>query len=724
MALLGAYLGNGNAQQPVAAMVTDYKEWLGRDVNMLAVHTGTNGWSDWSSSIPWQMWNYREVISDHTMHWSIPLIPAWDATMGEASTGSYNSKYIEAAKVLAGSPGTGPIYVRTGWEFNATWSPVTSSAIGQPDNYIGAFRNFVDSFRSVSDRFVFEWTPNIGNHGMNPADAYPGDKYVDVIGMDFYWNAKASWSITDPVKAFNYFVNQEYGLQWLENFAAEHGKPTAYSEWAVNSPNGAAYMELVQQWFSSHNVLYTNYWESNAAFPGMLREGQYGETGTAFQKLFGGASLPAPDAEPPPPPLPDVPEKPLESGSVQGWMSFKGNTGTVYGNEKNNVLIGSGNVIMEGGQGDDRYTVNSGQEKITEYYGQGIDTVTSYAKTYTLSGNVENLVLNGQYDQHGTGNELRNIITGNSYRNIINGGRGDDWLTGGTASDLFITGAGAGHDVITDFHADDVLKIEGFSFMLFSEMKNFLYQNGSNVSLLLDGQTVVTFLNRNVADFLEQNFMFDVNKGTDGDDRYLVTDKLEQIIEAENGGIDTVSSWANSYTLAANVENLVLLSGNWVKQTGRGNELDNIVRGGDGENILYGGKGDDTLSGGGGKDILYGEDGNDFLVGGTGYDIMAGGTGADIFRLELNAGNEAPDRIKDFRLSDQDMLDLSKILEGPDLLPGLLDNFVRITAQGFNKTVEVDVTGIGLFWQQAAVLENAKDVNSVSDLTNNGSLLL
>ena len=32
---------------------------------------------------------------------------------------------------------------------------------------------------------------------MNPADAYPGDEYVDVIGMDFYYNIK--WNPTDPV---------------------------------------------------------------------------------------------------------------------------------------------------------------------------------------------------------------------------------------------------------------------------------------------------------------------------------------------------------------------------------------------------------------------------------------------------------------------------------------------------------------------------------------------
>ena len=83
-------------------------------------------------------------------------------------------------------PTSETIYVRTGEEFNGTWMPW--AAAGRAEEFVGAYRRFVDAFRSVSRQFRFEWNVNAGGTQMNPADAYPGDGYVDVIGMDFYYN--------------------------------------------------------------------------------------------------------------------------------------------------------------------------------------------------------------------------------------------------------------------------------------------------------------------------------------------------------------------------------------------------------------------------------------------------------------------------------------------------------------------------------------------------------
>ncbi len=309
MARSGIYVGNGDDANPVAHIVSNYEEWLGRPVDIIALHTGAGGWSDWSGSIGWQLWNHRDVINTHDIHWSIPLIPNWDSSMSSAAQGQYNNQYSDAARTIAnGTPGTDPIIIRTGWEFNATWSPQSSSAIGQPQNYIGAFRNFVDSFRSVSERFVFEWTPNIGDQGMDPSLAYPGNDYVDIIGMDFYWDSKQSWSIKDPVQAWDYFVHQPYGLQWLENFASERGKPTAYSEWGVNSDNAGYFIEQAANWFKTHNVLFQSYWEANFSFEGELHNGQYANAAITFLEAFGGPQI-------------ILPETPSEIQAAAGWQT-------------------------------------------------------------------------------------------------------------------------------------------------------------------------------------------------------------------------------------------------------------------------------------------------------------------------------------------------------------------------------------------------------------------
>lgn len=269
----GVYVGNDVPD------LLAYEAWLGRRTDGVQLHTGRAGWWDWSSSISWLADRWKDV--DRENYWSIPLF-AEGADLAEASRGAYNQRYRDAAATLvAARPGTAKIFVRTGWEFNGNWQPW--AAKGKEAEYREAFRQFVASFRSVSDRFVFEWTPNQGDHGMNPEDAYPGDDVVDVIGMDFYYNHE--WDAADPVAAWQYKVNERYGLAWHQAFAQRHGKPTAYSEWGVSSDADAPYVALAAKWFAEHDVLYAIYWNSDAAYRGKLSGEQYPSVTGAYKAL-------------------------------------------------------------------------------------------------------------------------------------------------------------------------------------------------------------------------------------------------------------------------------------------------------------------------------------------------------------------------------------------------------------------------------------------------------
>lgn len=103
-------------------------------------------------------------------------------------------------------------------------------------------------------------------------------------------------------------------------------------------------------------------------------------------------------------------------------------------------------------------------------------------------------------------------------------------------------------------------------------------------------------------------------EGGTGDDTYIVDQAGDTVIEAADGGVDTVLSYADDHTLAANVENLVLGGSN--DANGTGNDLANRMVGNEGANVLNGAAGDDLLVGGAGNDtfVVAKGEGNDVIA--------------------------------------------------------------------------------------------------------------
>jgi Ca2+-binding RTX toxin-like protein len=145
--------------------------------------------------------------------------------------------------------------------------------------------------------------------------------------------------------------------------------------------------------------------------------------------------------------------------------------------------------------------------------------------------------------------------------------------------------------------------------------------------------------------------------GGSGDDLYVLASK-STIVEAANGGIDTVQS-SVTFTLPTNVENLTLTGTGAI--SGTGNSANNLLTGNGLANTLSGAAGSDTLIGGAGNDVLKGGAGDDLLIGGAGDDhfVFLKGDGHDV--------------VTDFGLNgDHDVLDISNLLS-LGLTPTLTD---------------------------------------------------
>ncbi|WP_157266296.1 beta strand repeat-containing protein [Azohydromonas aeria] len=105
-------------------------------------------------------------------------------------------------------------------------------------------------------------------------------------------------------------------------------------------------------------------------------------------------------------------------------------------------------------------------------------------------------------------------------------------------------------------------------------------------------------------------------QGGSGNDSYVVDSAADRVVEVAGGGTDSVRTSLASYTLGAQVENLVFTA--IANATGTGNALDNTITGNRGADRLSGLDGNDTLSGGNGNDTLDGGNGNDLLIGDAG----------------------------------------------------------------------------------------------------------
>ncbi len=236
---------------------------------------------------------------------------------------------------------------------------------------------------------------------------------------------------------------------------------------------------------------------------------------------------------------------------------------TLAGGAGDDTLDGGlGPDRLVGGAGHDLYHVDDVGDRVVEEPGEGSDTDIA-SVDYVLPANVEVLVL-APGALRGTGNELANLLVGNDGPNLLLGGGGDDTLVGGGGTDRLL--GGDGND-------------------------------------LLDGASGLG----------EMDWM----AGGAGHDTYRVDSLADVVVEAPGGGIDTVLAAipGGTYTLPANVENLVLLG---TTRIGQGNELGNAITGNALANWLLGGAGNDTLDGGGGNDVLFGGTGADLFLFGAG----------------------------------------------------------------------------------------------------------
>ncbi|PQP03831.1 mannuronan epimerase [Pseudomonas frederiksbergensis] len=124
-------------------------------------------------------------------------------------------------------------------------------------------------------------------------------------------------------------------------------------------------------------------------------------------------------------------------------------------------------------------------------------------------------------------------------------------------------------------------------------------------------------------DTLDGGLGADTMTGGDGNDIYVVDNAFDHVVESNTSTsqIDTVQA-SVSWTLGANLENLVLTGVSGIN--GTGNEQHNFITGNAANNLLNGAAGGDSMSGGDGSDTYYVDNADDAVIE-TNSDAASGG---------------------------------------------------------------------------------------------------
>lgn len=146
-------------------------------------------------------------------------------TCAKINAGAYDSKMYETFAYL--NTLNCPVFVRIGGEMNVWGSQV------KPADYIAAYRHVADIARGQAPRAAMVFSPNFSSAYRVDMDTfYPGDQYVDWVGVSLYYNR---WSNNGDTQRDEFYGVGAYGdallnVQQVVNLSRLHKKPVIVTE--------------------------------------------------------------------------------------------------------------------------------------------------------------------------------------------------------------------------------------------------------------------------------------------------------------------------------------------------------------------------------------------------------------------------------------------------------------------------------------------------------------
>lgn len=180
--------------------------------------------------------NIRAVPATMMVSWDPSTIALTDIT-----SGSQDSALASRVSEAKSWPGT-PFFIRFGHEMNL------NTFSGTPAEFVAAWRYVVNYFRSHGvTNGSWIWSPNVWANGRFPFEAfYPGDDYVDWVGLDGY-NYSTGGTHQDAWETLDQVFTPSYNL-----LKALTNRPMMFAETAsteAGAPNGTSKADWITTGF-------------------------------------------------------------------------------------------------------------------------------------------------------------------------------------------------------------------------------------------------------------------------------------------------------------------------------------------------------------------------------------------------------------------------------------------------------------------------------------------
>lgn len=231
--------------------------------------TGADGWDAWLAESPaHQVVMAMDLIPQSVSDNDDPL--TWEQS---CAAGDYNQYATALAENLV-SYGAGNLIIRLGPEANGEWeADYAGKTTAEQNDWAKCYDNEVTAMRAVSGaHFLFVWNVNACAHYLPLDEWYPGNSYVDIVGIDAYdidcgsreSVSQEGWAAFSTDSTSTGSSNPNFpSIANIAAFAEDRGKPLSFPEFGVGgSVDDASYINEMAQMFFSDDFAFESYFDS------------------------------------------------------------------------------------------------------------------------------------------------------------------------------------------------------------------------------------------------------------------------------------------------------------------------------------------------------------------------------------------------------------------------------------------------------------------------------